>query len=296
MVVAENRCLTFDSEPGSPEQVSVLLVEDNLPDARLVQELLRESSAPSFEVSCVAQLSEACSELAESNPQCVLLDLLLPDARWLEAPARVHEIRPDLPMVVLSGINNQPLALEALREGAQDYLIKGKIDGDELARSILYSIERKRMESRAADYALHDPVTGLCTPALFDEYLEHALARLERQNAPISVLVLAIDSPELGYPKVQRLALGEITRRLEVLLRRSDIVAWFGGSEFAILCEGADATVSAIIANRIESSLIDWPLSLDDRDLRLVPRVGIASTSSARTLPDALLDEARANV
>jgi diguanylate cyclase (GGDEF)-like protein len=280
------------------EQISVLLVEDNLPDARLVQELLHESSAPSFEVSCVAQLSEACSELAESNPQCVLLDLLLPDARWLEAPARVRALRPDLPMVVLSGVNNQPLALEALREGAQDYLIKGQVDGDELARSILYSIERKRTETRAADFALHDPVTGLCTQTLFCEYLEHALARLERHNAPISVLMLAIEpleQAELVDPEARGLALGEITRCLTGLLRRSDVLAWFGDSEFAMLCEGADATVSAIIANRIESELAGWSLSLDGDGLPIVPRIGIASTSSAGTPADALVAEARKN-
>jgi diguanylate cyclase (GGDEF)-like protein len=277
--------------------VSVLLVEDNLPDARLVEELLR-SSAPGFEVSRVSLLSEACSLLTNSNTQCVLLDLILPDATWLEAPARLRALRPDLPIVVLSGVRNQPFELDALREGAQDYLIKGNVDGDQLVRSILYAIERKRMESSVASSALHDSITGLCTPALFNEYLEHALARLERENAPLSVLVIDIeplDNPELVDPESRDLAVGEVTRSLTGLLRRSDVLSWFGGAEFGILCEGSDATVSAIIANRIEGAVSGWSLAIEDHDLPLVSRIGIASTSNSDTQADALLAEARRN-
>ena len=279
-------------DPGSadPERVSVLLVEDNLPDARLVQELLR-SATPRFEVARVSQLSEACSALADSNAQCVLLDLILPDATWLEAPSRLRALRPDLPIVVLSGVKSQPLELEALREGAQDYLIKGQVDGDLLARSILYSIERKRMESSVAGFALHDNVTGLCTPALFSEYLEHALARLERQSDPISLLLLMVEplgDSETVDPESRDLALAEVTKCLKGLLRRTDVLSWLGGAEFGILCEGADATVSAIIANRIEGAVSGWCLAIDGRDLPLVARIGIASTSIADTLPEAL--------
>ena len=230
--------------------------------------------APGFEVSRVAQLSEACSELAESNPQCVLLDLLLPDARWLEAPARLRALRPDLPIVVLSGVKNQPLELEALREGAQDYLIKGQVDGDLLARSILLfdraqadGVERGRLRSaRLRHRSLHAGAVPRIPGA-------RARAARAAERSPISVLLLAVEplgDAERVDPESRDLALGEVTKCLKGLLRRTDVLSWLGGAEFGILCEGADATVSAIIANRIEGAVSGWCLAIDGSDLPLV--------------------------
>ena len=89
---------------------------------------------------------------------------------------------PDVPIVILSGLQDELLAVKAVQEGAQDYLIKGRVDGDALGRSISYAIERKQSEMELAHQAMHDPLTGLPNRALFLDRLTHALALVERHQ------------------------------------------------------------------------------------------------------------------
>jgi signal transduction histidine kinase len=129
--------------------VSVLLVEDNLGDARLTRELLAEAVGGAFDVHHTTTLSSALHKLrddnAESSPwDVVLLDLSLPDAHGLEGIAAVQEARPDLPIVVLTGTDDETISIGAVQAGAQDYLVKGRGDGEMIVRAIRYSVERKR--------------------------------------------------------------------------------------------------------------------------------------------------------
>ncbi|MBI2186132.1 MAG: response regulator [Acidobacteria bacterium] len=126
--------------------IRLLLVEDNPADARLLRELLRELNAPAFDVTCVERLGEAETVLASETFDAVLLDLSLPDARGLESVARAEAAAPATPLIVLTGLDDQNLAVEAVRAGAQEYLVKGEVSGPLLARVVRYSIERKRLE------------------------------------------------------------------------------------------------------------------------------------------------------
>jgi PAS domain S-box-containing protein len=127
--------------------VRILLVEDNVGDARLVEILLSDAaSSADFEVVHCGRLGEALGRLEEAPFEVVLLDLSLPDSSGLETVSRMREAAPRTPMVVLSGQDNEEVALQALQSGAQDYLIKGQGDGDLIARTIRYAIERQRAE------------------------------------------------------------------------------------------------------------------------------------------------------
>jgi signal transduction histidine kinase/CheY-like chemotaxis protein len=126
--------------------VKVLLVEDNPGDARLLSEALRETGNSQFDLTQVERLSEGLRRLGDERFDVVLLDLTLPDARGIDTIARLHEQAPDVPAVVLTGLNDETLALEALRQGAQDYLVKGQVDGQLLVRAIRYAIERNNVE------------------------------------------------------------------------------------------------------------------------------------------------------
>lgn len=125
--------------------LELLLIEDNPSDRRLVREHMRDARA-AVRISDCDRLSSAAVRLAGSEVDCVLLDLSLPDATGLEALARVRELAPDVPVVVLSGLEDETLAMEAMSRGAQDYLLKGDADGPLIERSVLYAIERKRSE------------------------------------------------------------------------------------------------------------------------------------------------------
>jgi|KBSMisStandDraft_5_1062788.scaffolds.fasta_scaffold08315_2 diguanylate cyclase (GGDEF)-like protein/PAS domain S-box-containing protein len=124
----------------------LLLVEDNPGDARLLREMLNEQGPHETEMTHVDRLSAAEKHLGENKVDIILLDLGLPDAHGLSAVRRAHAVAPRVPLVVLTGMDDELLAAQALQEGAQDYLIKGQIEARGLLRALRYAIERKTME------------------------------------------------------------------------------------------------------------------------------------------------------
>jgi diguanylate cyclase (GGDEF)-like protein/PAS domain S-box-containing protein len=124
----------------------LLLIEDNPGDARLIHEMLREPGQHNIEMACVSSMSEAEQYLLLHEVHIVLLDLGLPDAQGLNAVRRAHKAAPRAALVVLTGWDDESMAMQALQEGAQDYLIKGQIETRELLRALRYSVERKVIE------------------------------------------------------------------------------------------------------------------------------------------------------
>jgi len=124
----------------------LLLVEDNPGDARLLREMFNELGLHRTELTHVECMSDAEKHLSEHAVDIIVLDLGLPDAQGLGAVRRAHTAAPHVPLVVLTGLDDESLAAEALQEGAQDYLIKGQIDARGLLRALRYAIERKTME------------------------------------------------------------------------------------------------------------------------------------------------------
>jgi DNA-binding response OmpR family regulator len=126
------------------EKIRVLLVEDSATDALIVEEELRHRADMPFSVVQVARLSEALARLETEHFDVVLLDLGLPDSRGFETFARLHHAASEIPVVVLSGQDNEELGVKAVQAGAQDYLVKGRMGEEILRRSIRYAIERQR--------------------------------------------------------------------------------------------------------------------------------------------------------
>ncbi|WP_375328690.1 ATP-binding protein [Microcystis sp. BLCC-F210] len=131
---------------GLSQDIKVLLIEDNLAEARLLKEILKGNEKKDFHLVNVSRLSEAISLLQQTNFDVILLDLTLPDSQGLESLAPLLITAPKLPIVVLTNTNDDNLALAALRQGAQDYLIKREVSLEILTRSLCYAIERKQME------------------------------------------------------------------------------------------------------------------------------------------------------
>jgi signal transduction histidine kinase/DNA-binding response OmpR family regulator len=161
------------------QETRVLVVEDNQGDAGLMRLALRAESPPEhcFTTVHVVRLKEALSSLKDKPFDLVLLDLSLPDAQGLDSLARVREAAPDLPIVIMTGFNDESMAVEAVRRGAQDYLIKGQADGRGVIRAILYAIERKRIEvqlkmQRARQAALRDVNVAITSTLELNAVLE----------------------------------------------------------------------------------------------------------------------------
>jgi sigma-B regulation protein RsbU (phosphoserine phosphatase) len=130
----------------------VLLVEDNAGDVRLIRELIRETNA-GFEVEVTGRLAEGCARLTRGDIALVLLDLSLPDSQGIQTFQKLHQSAPDVPVIVLSGLTNESVAVQAVHDGAQDYLVKGAGDGNLLVRSMRYALERSTVARQLARYA-----------------------------------------------------------------------------------------------------------------------------------------------
>ncbi|MCC5638143.1 response regulator [Nostoc sp. CHAB 5844] len=128
------------------ELIKVLLVEDNPGDVFLLQELLKEVNSAKVELRPVERLSEALNLLAHDNFDLMLLDLSLPDSQGIDTFISATRQAKATPIIVLTGLDDENLALRAVQEGAQDYLVKGQVTGDLLVRSMRYAIERQRIE------------------------------------------------------------------------------------------------------------------------------------------------------
>ena len=126
--------------------IAVLLVEDNLADLRLVRAMLSASVDVRFDLRHAPTLEAGLRDLAPQRTDVVLLDLSLPDSQGLQGFLRLRAAAPQLPILVLSGLDDERLAVEAVREGAQDYLVKGQLHDHLLARAIRYALERQRAE------------------------------------------------------------------------------------------------------------------------------------------------------
>ncbi|HKW85475.1 MAG TPA: EAL domain-containing protein, partial [Nitrospiraceae bacterium] len=221
--------------------IKILLVENNPADAHLTREMLAEQSADRFDLVHVDRLSEALRRLRRESFHLILLDLSLSDAYGLDTLRQVQAKSPGLPILVLSGLNDEALALQAVQNGAQDYLVKGQANGDLLARAIRYAIERKRAEERLTYLAQYDHLTGLANRALLRDRLVQALARSKRKGHPIGLMFLDLDrfktiNDTLGHDFGDQLLKG-VADRLRSCVRQVDTVGRMGGDEFSILLE-----------------------------------------------------------
>ncbi|MGA8286140.1 MAG: response regulator [Candidatus Sulfotelmatobacter sp.] len=133
---------TMDHKTMDHQTTNVLLIEDNAGDADLVRLRLVEGKSP-VSVNCVNRLSDGLASLTKETPSVVLLDLNLPDSRGAETFRRVMDHAPNVPVVVLSGQDDEALAMKAVHQGVQDYLLKGDISSKHLERAIRYAVERQ---------------------------------------------------------------------------------------------------------------------------------------------------------
>jgi diguanylate cyclase len=279
------------------EELSVLLVEDSDAEALLVQEMLREVSDFSFEIIHASRAAEVSPLLmARSDIACVLLDLSLPDARGLSGLMALRESSPALPIVVLTGFDDKEMALQALQQGAQDYIVKGSVDGELLSRSIRYAIERKRLESEIAHEALHDPLTGLPNRRLFLDRVTSAFTRLHRSPGLMALLFVDLDrfkavNDNLGHEAGDELLI-TVAHRIEEAIRPSDTVGRFGGDELTILCENISGEKEAVsIGERVGDSL-RRPFRIGDNDIEITASIGIVVGSGREEKPQELIGAA----
>jgi diguanylate cyclase (GGDEF)-like protein len=276
--------------------IRVLLVEDNPADARLIKEYFGELKETPFLVSDADCMAGAVDHVVGRHFDVILLDLSLPDSHGLETIHRMHAHAPDMPLIVMTGLDDDELALAAMRHGAQDYLVKGKFDIHLLSRAIRYTIERKRAEAKIKKLAYFDTLTGLPNRVLFTDRLKQAIVMAERDKRETGLLFIDLDhfknvNDSIGHAYGDRLL--KITAdRIQHCLRSSDTVARIGGDEFVVILPLVSAAedVSKVAGKILET--LNKPVRFEEHDIYSSASIGIAVFPDDGTSVDDLLKNA----
>lgn len=259
--------------------VKVLLVEDSPPDARLVELMLDGSKGERAELTTVGTFAAAQESLQSGAFDVVLLDLSLPDGYGIDLVNQVRLLT-EAPIIVFSGSGDEDLAAMAVREGAQDYLVKGHVDDFLLTRSIRYAIERSEERKRMSTLAFYDQLTGLQNRQSFMLSFEQILERARRDQQPIAVLFIDLDgfkvvNDTLGHEGGDHVLI-VVAQILRDCVRGSDIVGRLGGDEFVIVLSSiSKPTDTAIVAEKIRVA-IDRPINVRGTHTHVSSSIGIA--------------------
>lgn len=236
---------------------NILLIEDSPSDAQLIRLLLRGD--PQYTVTTATRISRGTAYLAQNRFGLILLDLTLPDGEGIDALRRVHCAARDVPIVVLDEHHDEARAIQALREGAQDYLAKGQIDRSLLLRVLRYACERHSLMASLQSLALTDTLTGLCNRRGFVAVAEERLKLARRTGQSVALVFVDLNgmkriNDELGHEFGDQ-ALIATACILKATFRASDVIARLGGDEFVVLAMAAHPSAASRIRKRLMQSL-----------------------------------------
>ena len=269
------------------EKVRVLLVEDNPGDTRLIREMLAGPAYldTTYQLSAVDTLASAHQRCSDQEFDVILLDLNLPDSTGLQTLQRLAELLPQVPIIVLTGLNDVELTLQSVQHGAQDYITKEECTSRLLRRVIYYAIERKRVEAQLKYLATHDSLTGLPNRALFYDRLSLAIKRTIRKNTgglnwKAAVMLMDLNNfkqinDNFGHESGDKV-LRQLAPRLRIGLRQSDTVARLGGDEFAFVLEGIQDQADGLFVTQKILRSFQGPIQLKGTPYLLSASIGIS--------------------
>ncbi|MDJ0647447.1 MAG: diguanylate cyclase [Xenococcaceae cyanobacterium MO_188.B19] len=276
-------------------QLKTLLVEDDPEYAFLLQEQLARADGIQFDITHVEKLTSAIKCLKQKCFEIILLDIGLPDSQGLETFLSLKEIALKLPIVLLTGLKDESLALEAVRQGAQDYLVKQQITTDILIRSINYAVERmyyfKKIHQRRlylqqtnrelarqvknCTFELErqnrqlqklfllsttDKLTGIANRVHFEDFLQREWGNAIRNQTSLSIIMIDIDNFKLyndtyGHLEGDR-CLQQVAQTINVAVKRpKDLVARYGGEELIVILPDINLDGAEVVANNIRSQV-----------------------------------------
>lgn len=243
------------------KSITVLLVEDDSDDTLLIRETLSEidPSQLRLKIESTETLEAGLDRIAQGGIDVVLLDLTLPDSQGLETFVRIHSSAPAVPIIILTGYNNETFALDAVRQGAQDYLVKGSVNARMLTRVIRYGIERNRTQAELRSLSLVDDLTGLYNRRGFMTFAEQYLKLAQRKQKGLLLFFADLDNLKqindtFGHHEGD-LALIRTAKTLRETFRKSDIIGRLGGDEFPIMAMEADKSTAETITQHLQENL-----------------------------------------
>ncbi len=239
--------------------IKVLYVEDDIDHVILISGLIKEIKNVHYELIHVQRLDEALLELDNENYDIILLDLSLPDEQGVDTVARVCEQAPDIPVVVISGTDDETMAIKALQKGAEEYLVKGKVKSHSLSRILRYAIVRHKCRVELHSLSLVDDLTSLYNRRGFILFAQQQLSIAVRTKRGMILFFIHLEglneiSEKSGH-QYEDMAKIETANILKEAFRESDVIARHSRDEFtAIAIESFDAN-NEIIITRLQDEL-----------------------------------------
>src|SRR5216683_6177883 len=284
--------------------IRILLVGEVKVACRL-RGLLDTEDSTQFHIAHVADLDLASKRLSSDPADVLLLELGSKQQQGRPYVQAARAAAPDTPMVILAESEDELLAVDALRQGAQDYLAKERLDRSALVRALRYSIERHRLQKNLQNLSLIDDLTGLYNRRGFLALAEQHLRMIQRKGAALLIYLdlddLKLINDSYGHLEGNR-ALMVTANVLRACFRQSDILARLGGDEFCVLMTDACQDSTVQVRKRLQQR-VDFTNALSASRIRLSLSIGIADVPAVRQPPleellrlaDALMYEQKRN-
>jgi len=286
--------------------IQVLLIEDNEDDALIIKDMISQMTQSRYDLRWVSNLCDAKAHMQTVLPGVILLDLALPDSSDTEGLASLQLSHPQIPIVVLTGNDDQEKASAAIQKGAEDYLVKGQINIQLLERALRHAMERKRvkLELELANAALKelvglDPLTGVLNRRGFQEILGQISAERKRTGENLYALLLDLDdfkglNEQFGYG-IGDMALKEVSQTIVRTIRTSDYVTRIGGDEFVVLLVNTRAEEAVLVADKLRLAISQIMVLIDSgRTIKLTCSAGIGSIDEDSTILEKLVQKLEA--
>lgn len=271
-----------------------MLVEGVKEDADFIK--LHLPLKEGFSIECVNTLEEAINKISDNSYDCILIDTVLDDQYIISTVERIRAKTSRIPIIVISNSDDEEMAVNAIRKGAHDYFIKNCINGRNLSRCVIHSIERHKVRIGFHDLALIDELTGLYNRRGFLFLANQQMAMAKRDNKEFLIIYADLD----GLKKINDIyghdagdkALVSLSEVLFSSFRRTDIIARLGGDEFAVVVlnigGGYEDKISKLLNERISEAN-----KRSKESYKLELSFGVVKVTCGNTLSlDELLSEA----
>ena len=286
----------MDSGSHGEKPIRVLLIDRDRGEYALIGQLLNAIGHGAYELTWCWQPEHAIDAIFSDLHDVVLLDYQGDRASGQAIVAKSMQMGAPVPIIVMTDELDRNVDREAIRSGASDYLLKGRIDSQVLERTLRYAIERKSAEARLARLAHYDALTNIPNRILFRDRLARALERARRTQQTVALFFIDLDgfkqvNDTLGHEAGDEL-IRTVAERLSHCMRKSDSVARIGGDEFTVILEDVATTSDIVNVARKAIDVISRPVMLDSQQVFVGASIGIAVYPEAGDTVDALLKHA----
>ena len=239
--------------------IKVLLIEDNHSYAKLIVKMLAAQSRVPFVIEYSDNLEKGIKHLEQEPIDIITLDLILPDAKGLNSFYKIYENSPEVPIIVLTALSDESIAISAVQSGAEDYLVKDLVERNLLIRSIRYAIERHRMLMSLRSLSLLDELTGLYNRRGFSGLATQFIKLSIRKERNLLVIFLDVDElkkiNDTFSHKDGDQAIKDASRIIKNTFRETDVIGRIGGDEFAVIAVEFTGNTPELIEKRLQENI-----------------------------------------